>query len=164
MQDRKSTLPDSLTLGRESSALYHVRFPTSISCERPLLGSTLGTPVDLRLNRSRGPHRPVYRSRFCLVNRTEPWDTSVNWRLSTRITCPDIGTKVLVRSQGGLEDGGGLLCPGSFTHSAKLLSCPWEHDPWGTCRCFSEQSVLSRSTECPKGSPLGQGCVFFFYK
>ena len=45
----------------------------------------------------------------------------MNWRLSARITCPDIGTKVLVRSLGGLEDGGGLLCRGSFTHSAKLL-------------------------------------------
>jgi hypothetical protein len=82
----------------------------------------LGIPVDLRLNRSRGSHHPVYGSRFCLVNRTESWDTSVNWRLSARITCPDVGTKVLVRSLGGLEDGGGLLCPGSFTHRAKPLS------------------------------------------
>ncbi len=143
LQDRNSTLPDSLTLGREPSALYHGRFPTSISCEQPLLGSTLGIPVDLRLSRSRGPHRPIYRSRFCLVNRTEPWDTTSNRRLSARITCPDVRTKVLVRSLGGLEDGGGLFCPGSFTHSAKLLSCTWERDPWGTCRCFSEQSVLN---------------------
>ena len=51
--------------------------------------------------------------------------------------------KVLVRSLGGLEDGGGLFCHGSFTHSANLLSCSWERDPWGTCRCFSDQSVLN---------------------
>ena len=32
------------------------------------------------------------------------------------ILCPDIGTKVLVRSLGGLEDGGGQICPESSTH------------------------------------------------
>jgi hypothetical protein len=119
LQDRKSTLPDSLTLGREPSALYHGRSSTSISCEQPLLGSTLGIPVDLRLNRSRGPHRPIYRSRFCLVNRTEPWDTPSNRRLWARITCPDVGTKVLVRGgpSVGWRTGVGCSAPGHL-HTA----------------------------------------------
>ena len=53
-------------------------------------------------------------------------------------------TQVLVRSLGGLEDGGGLLCPGSFTHSAKLLSCPWERDPeiFSLIRRNSQDEVL----------------------
>jgi hypothetical protein len=75
-----------------------------------------------------------------------------------RIICPDIGTKVLVRPLGWLEDGGGLLCPGSFTHSPKLLSCPWERDPWGTCQCFGSSPYSTRSNECLIGSPTVQGC------
>jgi hypothetical protein len=42
----------------------------------------------------------------------------MNWRLSAHITGPDVGTKVLVRSLGGLEDGGGQggpVCPESST-------------------------------------------------
>ncbi len=50
-----------------------------------------------------------------------------------------------------------MLCPGSFTHSAKLLSCPWERDPWGTYRYFSDSPYSTRSTEYPRGSPLGPG-------
>ena len=44
----------------------------------------------------------------------------------------DQETKVLVRSRCWLEDGVDFQCSGSFTHNNKLLSFPWERDPWGT--------------------------------
>ena len=160
LQDRNSTLPDSLTLGWDPGALYHGRFSASISCEQPLFGSTLGIPADLRLNRSRGPHRPVYRSRFCLVNRTEPWDTPSNRRLWARITCPDVGTKVLVRGgpSVGWRTGVGCSAPGHL-HTASGFCRPHGNvTHGGPAGALVSSPYSTRSTECPKGSPFGQGC------
>ena len=40
-----------------------------------------------------------------------------------------------------------MLCPGSFTHSAKLLSCPWEQRTHGvSCRCLESRQQLSFKT------------------
>jgi hypothetical protein len=65
---------------------------------------------------------------------------------SDKMTCPDIGTRSPTAA-GGLEDGGGLLCQGSFTHSTKLLPSPWERAHGG-----HEQSELTGRTLCPKVS------------
>jgi hypothetical protein len=40
-------------------------------------------------------------------------------------------TKVLVRSRVDWRTGVDFQSTGSFTHSVKLLSCPWRRDPLG---------------------------------
>jgi hypothetical protein len=119
LQDRNSTLPDSLTLGWVPGALYHGRFSASISCEQPLFGSTLGIPLDLRLNHSSGP----------LVG----WRS--HWRTGVGCSAPGHLHKApsLCRVHGNVIHGG---------PAGALVSSPYS----------------TRSTECPKGSPLGQGC------
>ena len=63
---------------------------------------------------------------------------------ATRFTCHDIVTKILFRSLGWLEDGGGLSLLSGHLHTApSALSCPWGHDPWGTWRDFDGQSVFN---------------------
>ena len=54
---------------------------------------------------------------------------------------------------------------GSFTHSAKLLSCPWGRDPWGTRNISFVSRPYSFPQHCmPYGSPLEQGCYLIFFK
>ncbi len=65
--------------------------------------------------------------------------------------------KVLVRSLGWLEDGGGLsLAAKSFTHSTKLLSCPWGRDPretWFDVSVRTQHSALY-SLQAPRWAGL----------
>jgi hypothetical protein len=36
----------------------------------------------------------------------------------------------------------------SFTHITKILSCPWGHDPWGTCLDMGQSVFRGNPQHC----------------
>ena len=84
---------------------------------------------------------------------------SIRWSVPvTHIICHDLVTKVLVRSLGYLEDGGGLTYRQVIYTHRQASVVPIGRRPMGVLTPDSVYEYVFNPQHCmPDGSPLGQG-------